>query len=166
MQEDYPLAQDYRQGWLELFRANLNELFELALLLTADPLRAEAGVTRSIESLDVFAQPDIKILKKTVALHSTSEGSVRSTLGTSHARSMLRQGLWPVLQVARSPRACFVLKVLMGYGTSACAGMLGIEQHAISTLLRMAILRLNSAVIASELGGQLPYKSLQSEDLS
>lgn len=46
------MSRDYKQAWVQLFRENLNKLFEVALLITADPMMAEASITRSIEDLE------------------------------------------------------------------------------------------------------------------
>jgi hypothetical protein len=58
---------------------------------------------------------------------------------------MLQPGLLPVLQLERFPRVCFVLLMLVGYPTSACAGMLGIDEGGVKVLLRVAVLQLHHA---------------------
>ena len=58
---------------------------------------------------------------------------------------MLQPGLLPVLQLERFPRVCFVLRMLFGYATSACAGMLGIDEGSVKVLLQEALLQLHHA---------------------
>jgi hypothetical protein len=149
------MSRDYRQGWVQLFRENLNKLFEVALLITADPMMAEASVTRSIEDLDFSMAPDIHTLQDGVVFHSIKIDGTSSETGATVARSMLRKELWPVLRVTRAVRACFTLKVLMGYGRLACARMLGIDEQLMTALLKIAILQVQSAMIASEHDGQV-----------
>jgi hypothetical protein len=45
----------------------------------------------------------------------------------------------------RFPRFCFVLRMLLGYATSACAAMLGINEGNVKVLLRVAVLQLHHA---------------------
>ena len=65
------------------------------------------------------------------------------------ARFMLQPGLLPVFQVERSPRICFVLRMLLGYTTAACAQMLGTEESGIRILFQMAVIQLQQKVAAT-----------------
>jgi hypothetical protein len=48
----------YEETWTNVFRTNLDALFQLALLLTADSLEAEANLATVISTLDFSKQPD------------------------------------------------------------------------------------------------------------
>jgi DNA-directed RNA polymerase specialized sigma24 family protein len=63
---------------------------------------------------------------------------------------MLQPGLWPVLQIDRQPRVCFVLRMLLGYATSSCAQMLAIEEQVVKAALQNAILQLQHAMTAND----------------
>jgi hypothetical protein len=141
-------SQDYRQMWGALLTTNLNSLFELALLFTADPQMAEASLASCINSVDVSSQPDLKGLQAAVALHSIGTEGIDSPTAIKKARSMTRSTLHPILQLERFPRVCFVLRMMSGYATSTCAGMLSIDDHAVRVQVRTAILQLHHAVIA------------------
>src|SRR5258707_2040351 len=86
----------YQERWKDLFQANLVLLFELALLLTADPQEAEAHLAGAIDTLDFSRQPDedaLAVLRMAVALQSTGTAGAVSPAGAVEARSMLRAGL-------------------------------------------------------------------------
>ena len=138
----------YQATWKDVFQANLDTLFQLALLLTAEPQEAEANLTGVINALDFSKQPDedaLAVLQTAVAQQSIGSGGVISSAGAAEARSMLQPGLLPILQLERSARVCFVLRMLFGYATSACAGRLGIDEGAMKLLLRGAVLQLHHA---------------------
>jgi hypothetical protein len=138
----------YQERWKERFQANLDALFELALLLTADPQEAEANLAAAVNTLDFSKQPDedaFAVLQTALARQSIGSGGAISSAGAAEARSMLQPGLLPVLQLERAPRVCFVLRMLFGYATSACAGMLGVDEGGVKLLLRVAVLQLHHA---------------------
>jgi hypothetical protein len=138
----------YQDTWKDVFQANLDPLFELALLLTADPQKAETNLAGIINTLDFSKQPDedvLAVLQTAVARQSVGSGGGISSAGAAEARSMLQPGLLPVLQLERPSRVCFVLRMLLGYATSACAGILGIDEGGVKLLLRVAVLQLHHA---------------------
>ena len=57
---------------------------------------------------------------------------------------MLQAGLLPVLQLERFHRVCFVLRMLFGYATSACAELLGVDEGAVKALVQAAVLQLHT----------------------
>jgi hypothetical protein len=149
-----PFSGGYEETWTNLFRTNLDALFQLALLLTADSLEAEANLATVISTLDFSRQPDedaLAVLQTSVAQQSIGSRGAVSLAGTVEARSMLQAGLLPVLQLERWPRVCFVLRMLLGYATSACAGMLGIEEDGVKVFLRVAVLQLHHAALSTSL---------------
>ena len=138
----------YQETWKEVFQANLDALFQMALLLTADSQEAEANLATVISALDFSKQPDegaFAVIQTALARQSIGSGGIISSTGVTKARSMLQSGLLPVLQLERIPRVCFVLRMLFGYATSACAGMLGIDEDGVKLLLRVAALQLHKA---------------------
>jgi hypothetical protein len=137
----------YQETWKELFQANLDALFQMALLLTADPQEAEVYLETVITNLDFSKQPDgdaLAVLQTALARRIGSAGASSSN-GVAEARSMLQPGLLPVLQLEPLPRVCFVLRMLVGFATSACARMLGIDEGGVRALLRVAVLELRHA---------------------
>jgi hypothetical protein len=139
---------EYQQTWKDVFQDNLDALFQMALLLTADPHEAEADLASVINTLDMSRPPDedgLAILQTAVAQRSVKSGGVISSAGVAKAYSMLQAGLRPVLQLERFPRVCFVLRMMLGHATATCAGMLGMDEGAVTVLLRIAILQLHEA---------------------
>jgi hypothetical protein len=142
------------ETWSDLFQTNLAALFQQALLLTADSQAAEANLTAVISTLDLSKQPDddaFAAVQVALARQSIEGRGILSSAGAAEARSMLQPGLLPVLQLERSPRVCFVLRVLLGYATSACAAMLGIDEGGVKVLLRAAVLQLHHATLGTSL---------------
>ena len=95
----------HQERWKDLFQANLASLFELALLLTADPQEAEARLVGALDTVDFSKQPDedaLPVLRMAIARQSTGTDGAVSSAGAVEARSMLRAGLLPVLQLERS----------------------------------------------------------------
>ena len=139
---------EYRAAWKNVFEGNLDALFQLALLLTADSQEAEANVAAVISTLDFSKQPDedaLAVIQAALARQSIGSGGIISAVGFAEARCMLQPGLLPVLQLERLPRVCFVLQMLFGYATSACAGRLGLDEDGVKVLLRVAVLQLHHA---------------------
>jgi hypothetical protein len=138
----------YQETWKDVFQGNLDALLELALLLTADSQKAEANLATVISTVDFSEQTDedaLAVIKAALACQSIGSGGIISSTGAAEARSMLQPGLLPVLQLERSPRVCFVLRMLFGYATSTCARMLGIDEGGVRVLLRVAVLELHHA---------------------
>ena len=138
----------YRETWKDVFQAHLDALFQLALLLSADSQEAEANLATIVSALDCSKQPGedaFAVLQTEVAQHSIGSGGAISSDGVAGAQSMLQPGLLPVLQLERLPRVCFVLRMLVGFATSACARMLGIDEGGVKALLRVAVLQLHHA---------------------
>jgi hypothetical protein len=142
--------QDNGQRWGNLFTANLNSLFELALLFTADPHIAEVSLASAIDTIDISSQPDCGSLRNAVAIHSIRNTGIDSSTEMIKACSMIRSALRPILHLERSPRICFVLRVMTGYATSACAGILGVDENAVILLFQTAILQLSGAAVMAQ----------------
>jgi hypothetical protein len=151
LDEEAPMSSSkggYPETSKDVFQANLNTLFQLALLLTADSQKAEVSLATVISTLDFSKQPDedaLAVIQTALARQIIGSGGIISSAGLAGARSMLQPGLLPVLQLERFPRVCFVLRMLLGYTTSACAGMLSIDEGSVKVLLRVAVLQLHHA---------------------
>ena len=151
--QELPQANTYQEAWIGLLKTNCDALFQIALLLSADPETAEASIVAGIDSVDMSGPPEkgqLAILQKAVAMQAIEGSRVIGSSGIADARSILQTGLWPVLQIDRFPRVCFVLRVLLGYATSSCGQMLGIDDGAVRTFVRIAIMQLHGAVIGSD----------------
>jgi hypothetical protein len=151
--QDMPQADTCQEAWMGLLKTNCDALFQIALLLSADPETAEASIVAGIDSLDMSGPPEkeqLAILQKAVAMRAIEGGHMIGSPDSAEARSILQTGLWPVLQIDRFPRACFVLRMLLGYATSSCGQMLGIDDGAVRTFVRIAIMQLHRAVMGSE----------------
>lgn len=134
-----------QQSWIAMLKANCSSFFQTALLVSADPRIAEAAVVAAVDDLDVLLTPseeDLGELHKTVAIYTIRSLASQDSLDVAQAHSMLQHGLWPLLQVERSPRVCFVLRMLLGCAMSSCAQILGMEEAHVRALLQIALLQL------------------------
>ena len=141
-----PSKAVYQETWKDAFQANLSALFQIALLLTADSHEAEANLATVIRKLDFSKEIDedaLAVIHAALARKIIGGGGITSLSGAAEARSMLQPGLLPVLQLERLPRVCFVLRMLFGYATSACARILGIDECGVRVLLGVAVLQLH-----------------------
>ena len=163
--EEQLLENDCPNTWRAFFEAHWDALFQTALLLSADLDEAEANIAATIDAVDLSKPPaelDLSILQEKLARRTIQTALASPCPKVSEARSLLQAGLQPVLQIEKFPRVCFVLRTLLGYATSSCAQMLGIEETAVRTLLRIAILQLNDTVTGT--GGR-PSRITESRDL-
>ena len=113
-------------NWKSLLEANLDRLFQTALLLTADPCRAELALTQAIEHFDLSAPPSpdaIKRIELEIVFHGFQAGPPPSPALTARTRTMIQPGLWPILQLPPDLRACFVLIVMLRCRSSVCASL-------------------------------------------
>ena len=136
--------------WTGFFEANLDGLFQTSLLLVADHQEAERALCKAIDVLDVSEPPcqaAAASIERQIVLNSLSIDEPSSSTSVASARGMLQPDLRPVLALPCAPRACFVLLILLGYATSTCAQILGIEEQAVRMLLHSALLQLRAAVI-------------------
>ena len=154
-----PGITGYEREWRDFFRGNCNRLFQTALLLSADPQIAEKALIESIEDLDLSgpigdntrAVWEKAVVIRSLELHKLSSGpgvtgQAKANRGISvraiSVQSMLQPGLWSVVQIERSARLCFILRMLLGYAITSCVQILGIEESRIYALLEMAAIQL------------------------
>jgi len=144
----------YQEAWKGVFQVNLDALFQMALLLTADAHEAEANFATVISTLDLSKRPDddaLAVIQAALVRQSIGSGRIISSAGVAGARSMLQPGLLPVLRLERFPRVCFVLRMLFGYATSACARMIGLDEGGVKVLIRVAVLQLHHLALCTSL---------------
>ena len=142
------------QEWRDFFKTNWNALFQTALLLTADAATAEVALTKSIEELDMARSPGQTSLgawKTTVVMRSIETVQRSASAPDPVTRLMLQPGVQPVIEIERSPRICFVLRMLLGYTNAFCAQMLGMEESDIRMLFQMAVIQLQEKVVANRI---------------
>lgn len=65
----------------------------------------------------------------------------------SAARPLLQPGLRSVVQIDRLPRICFVLRLLLGYTTEACADALDLDESEVPVLLAEAAMQLQQLLV-------------------
>jgi hypothetical protein len=138
----------YQKTWKDVIQTNFDALFQLALLLTADPQKAEDDLVAIIGTLDLSKQPDedaLGVIQAALVRQSIRSSGIISAVGVAGTLSMLQPALLPVLQLEHFSRICFVLRALFGYATSACARTLGINEGDVRVLLRVAVLQLHHA---------------------
>jgi hypothetical protein len=148
----YSEARGWEQDWINFFKANCNALFQTALLLTADALTAETALAKSIEELNISSppgQPSLGAWERAVVMRSIEMPQVSSPEVDGTAPSMLQPGLLPLIQLERSPRICFVLRILLGYTSAVCAQMLGTDESGVRIFFQMAVIQLQQKVAAS-----------------
>jgi hypothetical protein len=141
-------SDGYQKAWKDVLQRNLDALFQLALLLTADPQEAEDNLAAIVSTLDLSEHPDgdaLAVIQAALVSHSIRSRGIISAAGVAGTRSMLQPALLPVLQLEHFSRICFVLRALFGYATSACARMLDIDEGDVRVLLRVAVLQLHHA---------------------
>jgi hypothetical protein len=140
-----PSKAVHQETWTDVFRANLGTLFQLALLLTADSQEAEDSLAAVIGSIECSKETDedaLAVIQAALVRKIIGSGGIISRAGAAEARSMLQPGLLPLLKLERLPRVCFVLRMLVGFDTSACARMLGIDEGGVKVSLRLAVRQL------------------------
>lgn len=140
-------AISYEQAWKSFLQLHCSSMFQTALLLSADTHVAEAALADSIGDLDLSRPPEkssLEIWERAVMTRSIGAREPASHEEGWIARSMLQSGLWPVIEIERYPRICFVLRVLLGYAAAFCAETLGTAESEIQPLLQKAITQLCS----------------------
>jgi hypothetical protein len=144
----------YEREWRDFFKIHCNALFQTALLLTADAVAAEVALTRSIEELDIACSPGQTSLaswKKAVVMRSIETLQLSASPPDPITRFMLQPGVQRVIEIERSPRICFVLRILLGHTTAFCAQMLGVEERGVLALLQMAMIQLQEKSVRRQL---------------
>jgi DNA-directed RNA polymerase specialized sigma24 family protein len=136
--------------WKKFIDRYSKAMFQTALLLAANPRGAEAALITSMDELDISRPPethDLPIWEETVVKLSVGTPEMLSTEGDgSLACSLLQPALRPVIQLDRLPRICFVLQLLLGYTTEACAAVLGVKESEVPVLVAEAATKLPQTI--------------------
>src|SRR5260370_30305851 len=96
----------YQKTWKGVFQANLDELFQLALLLTADSHVAEANLASVVCTLDLSKQPDenaLAVIQTTLARQSIGSGGTTASPRGAGAPSRLPPPFLSFLPFVRFP---------------------------------------------------------------
>lgn len=129
----YASMEDFRR----LFTEEMNSLYRLALLLTADHEKAEqcfvAGLEDSTQANRVFRSWARSWAKRTIVQnaihvlhpHEGATSTARAPIHDGISRSMSDFGLGPVLALEDFERFVFVMSVLERYSDRECALLLG-----------------------------------------
>lgn len=151
-----PMPESTRPGsypkdgriWMAFIRANCAALFQTALLLSADAEIAESAMLAAFASVDISRPPapdEFVLLQRAVATQTLKRIKSNLEATSANACSLLQAGLRPVLQLEQVPRICFVLCLLLGYNTSSCAQILGLQEETVREHLRRATSELHLA---------------------
>lgn len=143
----------FGREWKSFIDRNSNAIFQIALLLAATPQAAEDALIASVDELDVSKPPQrddllswemaiVKLTAETPSGSSTGEGD-------SLVRCLIQPGLRPLMRIAQLPRICFVLQLLLGYGTDECANLLRIEESEVAILVAEAAVQLERTAAAA-----------------
>ena len=145
-----PESCSSQSSFVAFFKANCAELFQTALLLSGDIEIAEASIIATIKSVNMLRLPEkneLTNLHHAVALQTVKGMRAGTGSRTTKVRSMLQAGLWPVLEMEQTLRACFVLRILLRYDTPTCARILGMEEAGVQALLPLAISQLHDLAV-------------------
>jgi DNA-directed RNA polymerase specialized sigma24 family protein len=114
------------------------------LLFSADSQEAEDSLAAVIGTIECSKETDedaLAVIQAALVRKIIGSSGIISPAEAVEARSMLQPGLQPLLKLERLPRVCFVLRMLVGFDTSACAQMLGIDEGGVKVSLRVAVLQ-------------------------
>ena len=158
------LLRDNYQEWTAFLQAHVDGLFQTALLAAADPELAEESVAKSFDAVDIARLPaadDFTVLQTAVIIHSLRSSDAMQSGKRSLARVLLQPDLWPILEIERPPRFCFILRVLLRNASSSCAQILGTDEDGVTLLLRAGVLQLHEVTNAGKQPNQHQNRLLQ-----
>lgn len=157
---EYATVDDFRH----IFTEDMNELYQLAFLLTADPQKAEkcfvAGVEDAVKDNHVFKDWARTWAKRTIIQNAIRELRPRPTLHESArfqtalytadlpARDVKHFELSAVLALQDFDRFVFVMSCLAQYSEYSCALLLGCSTRAIQEGRDRALAQLAKASYA------------------
>ena len=154
----------------KVFSENLNGFYQLALLLTGDPEKAEqcfvAGLDDAAKSNNVFkdwARSWAKrvIIKNAIVALRPTPGAAYSPIPVPQKNSALGE----LLALAEFDRFVFVMSVLEGYSGQECALLLGCSLQDVRTARVRALEQLASSpeVLTEREPGRMNAESLAEE---
>jgi DNA-directed RNA polymerase specialized sigma24 family protein len=129
----YATSDDFCQ----IFTEEMNSLYLLALLLTADPGKAEqcfvAGIGNSVEGNPVFREWARSWARRTIIQHAIrmiKPAQERLTIAnTEPVRLKIEPRLAAILELDALERFVFVVSVLEGYSHQDCCVLLGCSRQ-------------------------------------
>jgi DNA-directed RNA polymerase specialized sigma24 family protein len=146
---DYATVDDFRR----IFSENMNELYLLALLLTADAGKAEqcfvAGIGDSVEGNTVFKEWAYSWARRTLiqqAIRMIEPAQEKRTIAdTEPVRVKIDSRLSAILQLDPLERFAFVMSVLEKYSYQDCSILLGCSRQAVINARARALEHLANA---------------------
>jgi DNA-directed RNA polymerase specialized sigma24 family protein len=133
------------QDLTNMLEKKCRALFQISLLISADPVAAETALIETINELDICRGPGADSdarLENAVVMRNIAWPETRSSTQRLLAQSMLQPGLRLLTTLDRLPRICFVLRILLGYSADSCAHLLQVKESEIGPLLQSAALEL------------------------
>ena len=156
---DYATVDDFRR----IFSEKMNDLYLLALLLTADARKAEqcfvAGIEDSVKGNRVFREWAYSWAQRTViqqAIRMIKPTRVGLTISAPEpSRLEIDPRLKDILKLDPLERFAFVMSVLEGYSYQDCSLLLGCSRQTVTNAADRAIEHLvNGAEIVALQGEQ------------
>jgi len=157
---DYATVDDFRR----IFSEKMNDLYLLALLLTADTRKAEqcfvAGIGNSIKGNRVFREWAYSWARRTVIQQAIRMIKPERAGHTIPDPETLRLEIDPrlkeILKLDPLERFAFVMSVLEGYSYQDCSLLLGCSRQAVANAAARALEHLaNGGEIVAMHGEQL-----------
>jgi hypothetical protein len=150
---DASLAYATRADFQRIFTEDMGSLHLLALLLTADAVKAEqvfvAGLDESIHGNPVFKEWARSWSKRVIirnAVKLLAPGSAHLPQSVSHASDAdaTEKAAWVanIIQLPAFERFVFVILVLEGHSESDCASLLGCSMQAMLSARSRALERI------------------------
>src|SRR5580700_7787974 len=144
----YATSDDFCQ----IFTEEMNSLYLLALLLTADPGKAEqcfvAGIGNSVEGNPVFREWSRSWAKRTIiqnAIRMIKPAQERLTVAnTEPVRLKIEPRLAAILELDALERFVFVMSVLEGYSHQDCSVLLESSRQTVVEARSRALKQLAS----------------------
>jgi predicted DNA-binding protein (UPF0251 family) len=141
-----------RDDFCRIFSEEMNTLYLLGLLLTADPAKAEqcfvAGIGNSGEGNPVFREWARSWARRTIILHAIRiMRPEEETLAIAETEPGLEidPQLMPILKLGALERFVFVMSVLEGYSYQDCSVLLGCSRQTVVKARTRALERLANA---------------------
>lgn len=139
----YATSDDFRR----VFSENMNRLYLLGLLLTADPGKAEqcfvAGIGDSIQGNAVFREWAYAWARRTIIQHAIrliEPAQQKLTIAdTEPVKLEIEPRLRAILKLDALERFVFVMSVLEGYSYQDCSILLGCSRQAVANARARAL---------------------------
>ena len=98
------------QDWINILEKHCCVLFQISLLISADPVAAETALIETINELDICRGPGADSdarLESGVVMRSIAWPETRSSTQRLLAQSMLQPGMQLLTTLGRLPRICY-----------------------------------------------------------